>query len=381
MHLGIALQTGAEAGQVLEPQFLGNGQHLGLVLTNLVEANLVNLLRRQAGCGRALDQKPVVLRPVGKGIDSGRRAPRRHVARLKEARKAQVRRQHFLTDRLQHLRLDALLLRRGNCSGKLLERQRQRRVLRLLTSQLLHLLQRLFEQILRRHAAVVHADRHVLDHLRKSEGERVQPRNPVVVIFHRRKAQLRRQPRIGVVDARPLVDRHLPLFKLRALFVQLETANQQFLACLLVVCKSCWIDRRQPQQQLLLLGQPFVYRAHTIIGDLVVVPLVANLRGILGIAFQPVLPVLVEQIAQSLAPLLERLRRRSRRRRKRRLLRVQRGPGRHREQRKQCRNSSQRKPGEFSQGSGSFWARYGRCVEFRTVVWDRWSSPLRCHPE
>ena len=47
----------------------------------------------------------------------------------------------------------------------------------------------------------------------------MQPRNPVVVILHRGKAELRHQLRIGVVDAVHLVHRHLPLLEVRRLLV------------------------------------------------------------------------------------------------------------------------------------------------------------------
>ncbi len=43
MQLGIGLQAGAKALQVLEAELLRNGQHLGFVLLHLVQADLVNL--------------------------------------------------------------------------------------------------------------------------------------------------------------------------------------------------------------------------------------------------------------------------------------------------------------------------------------------------
>ncbi len=85
-----------------------------------------------------------------------------NVAHLEEARKAQVGRQHFFGDGVEHFGLDALLLGGGNGRGKLFERQGERRVFGLLVGQLLHLVERFFEQVLRRHAVVLHADRHVL---------------------------------------------------------------------------------------------------------------------------------------------------------------------------------------------------------------------------
>ncbi len=114
--------------------------------------------------------------------------------------------------------------------------------------------------------------------LLKGLGQGVQARDPVVVVLHRGEAQLGGQSRIVAVDAAHLVDRHLPLLELRGLLVDLEAANQQILAGLLLVGESGGIDGRQAQQEVLLPRQFVVHRLHGVVADLVVVALVADER-------------------------------------------------------------------------------------------------------
>ena len=95
----------------MKPSFCGDGQHLGFVLIHFVQADLVNLRGGQVGGRGALDQELVVLCAVGQGGDAGLVAAGGNVADFKEAREAHVGRQHFFCDGIEHLRLDALLLR------------------------------------------------------------------------------------------------------------------------------------------------------------------------------------------------------------------------------------------------------------------------------
>ena len=360
VQLGIRLQAFAETLQVLEAELLRDGQHLGFVFLHFVQADLVNLVRGQVGGRGLLDQKLVVLLSVGQGVDAGLGASRGNVAHLKKTREAQVGGQILFRDRIQHCGLDALLLGGGNRGGKVFERQGQRRVFGLLIGELLHLVERLFQQVLRRHAPVLHADRHVLSHLRKCRGQRMQPRDPVVVIFHRGETQHGRQPRIVVVDAAHLVHRHLPLLELRAFLVQFEFAHEQILARLLLVGEPGGVDRRQAQQKLLLPRQRVIHRLHGVVAGLVVVALVAEGRGKLGIVLELVLPVLVEEIAEGLAAVFKRdRRRRFDLRRELQLLRAK--SGNQSQQRNRC---DQGESSDFFQGSRFLLGRNGRCIKF-----------------
>ncbi len=252
-----------------------------------------------------LDQELVILCSVGQGIDAGLGAACWNVAHFKKAREARVGGQVFFGDYVEHFGLDALLLGGGNRGGKVFERQGQRRVFGLLVGQLLHLVEGFLEQILRRHASVFHADRHVFGNLCKGRGQRVQARDPIVVILHRGEAQLGRELRIVAVDAVHLVHRHLPLLELRALLVEFKLAHEQLLADLLLVSEPSGIDNREAQQEVLLAGQRVVHRLHGVVAGLVVVTLVADLRRKLRIVLELVFPVLVEDVVQGRAPVFE----------------------------------------------------------------------------
>ena len=53
MQLGIGLEAGAEARQILKAELLRDGEHLGFVALHFVQADLVNLRGGQVGGGGA----------------------------------------------------------------------------------------------------------------------------------------------------------------------------------------------------------------------------------------------------------------------------------------------------------------------------------------
>ena len=95
MLVGIGLEAGAEAGQILEAKLLGDGQHFSLVLAHFIETDLVNLRSGQVRGGGALDEELVVLCAVGQIVDARLVAAGGNVADFKKPREAQVGRQHF----------------------------------------------------------------------------------------------------------------------------------------------------------------------------------------------------------------------------------------------------------------------------------------------
>ena len=68
-------------------------------------------------------------------------------------------------------------------AGKFFSGSASGRIFRLLIGELFHLIERLLEQVLRRHAMIVHADRHIGRDLIEGVGNRVQARDPVVVVL------------------------------------------------------------------------------------------------------------------------------------------------------------------------------------------------------
>ena len=78
------------------------------------------------------------------------------------------------------------------------------------------------------------------------------------------------------MDAAHLVHGHLPLLELRGLLVLGELAQQQFAADLFLVREAGGVDGGQAHQEVLFAGQPLVVGLHRVVGDLVVVALVAQ---------------------------------------------------------------------------------------------------------
>ena len=81
---------------------------------------------------------------------------------------------------------------------------------------------------------------------------------------------------------------------------------QQVLAGLFLIGESRGIDGGEAQQKSLLAGQLVVDGLHGVVGDLVVVALVADGGGELGIVLEVVLPVVVEEVVEGLAAVFKR---------------------------------------------------------------------------
>ena len=122
----MALRLAWKLFRSCEAEFLRDGEHLGFVLLHFVEADLVNLVRCEVGCGGALDEELVVLFAVRERRDAGIGAAGGNVGDLEEAGEARVRRQNFLGERVEHLGLDARLLGSGDGCRELFERERER---------------------------------------------------------------------------------------------------------------------------------------------------------------------------------------------------------------------------------------------------------------
>ena len=185
--------------------------------------------------------------------------------------------------------------------GKLLQRLRKRAVLRLLIGQRLHLHQHLLQQVLRRHPSVVDAALHVRRDLREGLRHLLQPRDVVVVVLHGIELQVDRHLRQIGVEAVELVDRHLPLFELRRLLVVDQRAHHQLGRELLLIRQAGRVDHAEPLDVSAPARQRGIDRLHGVVGQLIVVALVAEIGGVLRRVLQLVLPDLVKQRVQRLA--------------------------------------------------------------------------------
>ena len=84
------------------------------------------------------------------------------------------------------------------------------------------------------------------------------------------------------MDAAHLVDGHLPFFIVRGFLILGKLAQEQVTADLLLLSQAGGINGGQPQQEALLAFEPGVVCLDGVIGDLVVVALVAKCRGKFG---------------------------------------------------------------------------------------------------
>ena len=146
LHFGVGSETGAESLQVFEAKLLCDRQHLGLVFLYFVEANLVNLVCGQVGGCAVADQVLVVPCAIGQSRDAGLCAARRDIADLKKACEPHICGKDLFVDCVQHLRLDALLLRGGNRGGELFERESKRGIFWLLIGERLDLFECLLQE-------------------------------------------------------------------------------------------------------------------------------------------------------------------------------------------------------------------------------------------
>ena len=247
----------------------------------------------------------VVLCSVGQRRDAGLVATGGNVADLKKAREAQVGGQDLFADGVQHLGLDALLLGGGDGGGKAFERQGERRVFGLLVGQLLDLLERLLQEVFGRDAMVFHADGHVGGDLVEGRGNGVEAGDPVVVVLDGCEAELGDELRIVRVDATHLVDGHLPLLELGAFLGVSEIAHQQFAAGLFLVREAGGVDGCEFEEKILLGREPLVDGLHGVVGDLVVVAVVADVGSELRESFEAGFPVVVKEVVEGFAAIFE----------------------------------------------------------------------------
>ena len=137
----------------------------------------------------------------------------------------------------------------------------------------------------------------------------MEARDPVVVVLDGGEAELGNELRVSGVDAAHLVHRHLPFLEFGSFLVVCEAPDEQFEADLVLVGEPGGIDGRELHQVILLSGEPVVDGAYGIVGDLVVVALVADRRSEFRLPLEVRLPVIVKECMQRPGAVLRRHRR------------------------------------------------------------------------
>jgi len=134
----------------------------------------------------------------------------------------------------------------------------------------------------------------------------VEAGDPVVVVLDGGEAELGHDLRVRGVDAAHLVDGHLPLFEFGGFLVFGEGAQEQLAADLFLVGESGGVDGGEAEEEALFAGQAVVEGLDGVVGDLVVVALVAERGGKLRVVAEVVLPVVLEEGVEVLAAVFER---------------------------------------------------------------------------
>ena len=153
---------------------------------------------------------------------------------------------------------------------------------------------------------IVNADGHVGGDLIEGLGDGVEAGDPVVVVLDGGEGELGGEVRIGDLDAGALGDGHLPFFEVRCLLVLGEAAQKQIAAGLFLLRQTFRSDGGQAHDEGLLTLEPKVEGLHGVVVDLVVVALVADGGGKLGIVLEAVFPVVAEDGVESFAVGLDR---------------------------------------------------------------------------
>ena len=287
---------------VRKSQLLRDGQKLLLVLLDLIDADLVNLLRRQIGGGALLYQKAIISFAIRQRPYAWIVAAIGNVLSLQKLAEAEVSRIYLAGDGREQLLFDARLFGRRNRGWKLFERQCERAVLRLLIGDGIDLRQHFFHQVRGWLAVVIHADGHIVRGLLKGERNFLEASDVIVVVLHRVEAQLRNE--LGKIDlqAIELIDRHLPWLEPGFLLILDQCSDQQIFAQLLLISHPSRIHLGQSAEKGSTAGQGFVVCLHGVVGELIVVPVISDGGGKVGLVLEVIFPVVGEDGVERFYP-------------------------------------------------------------------------------
>ncbi len=236
MLLGVGLERGGEGLEVGEAELMDDGEELGLVALDLVEADLVDLGGGLVGGGALADEEGVVGVAVGEGPDAGVFAAGGNVGVGEEFGEALVGGQDLRRDGVKHGSGDALLVFGADGRGEFFQGLGERSVGGLLRGDGLGLGEDLFHEVLRRGAVVVDAGLHVGHGLGEVGGNFGEAGDVVVVVVGGVEGGVLDELGQVNLEAGVLVDGHLPLFELRALLVFDEGAEHEFGGELVLRC-------------------------------------------------------------------------------------------------------------------------------------------------
>ena len=145
---------------------------------------------------------------------------------------------------------------------------------------------------------VVQAGLQVGHDLREGDGNFVEACDVVVVVVGVVEGGVRGELGQVELQALVLVDGHLPLLEGSGLLVVDEGAEHEFGGELLLVREAGGVDGGEALDEGAAAGERVVVGAGRVVGELVVVALVAEVGGVLGGVAELVLPYLIEETGE-----------------------------------------------------------------------------------
>ncbi len=291
LPLRIAVDRGAEGGEVLVPLSLRELRHLPGDPCHFLEADLVDRRRGDVDGGHRLHRLGVAPLAVRQALDRDRGPALRRVLGAQEGGEIPVRRQHVLVDRLGQRGRQLLLVGVREAGRELLQRQHER----VGGDDPLGLLRQLVDDELRRHQAVLDAGAQHLGGLLQHPRNLVETRDVVLVVLHRIEGHAQRQIGQAGMDAVLLADRHLEVLQPVGDVAAGELALQELVREQVGVRHAGGGDGAQPLQVgVVLRVLPRDLRQRRV-AELRVVAVIPHRGRPFRVVLQPVLVELFEQ--------------------------------------------------------------------------------------
>ena len=157
----------------------------------------------------------------------------------------------------------------------------------------------LLQQVAGWNQMVAKAGPHVRGGLLKNAGYLMQAGNVVLIVFYRTESRARGQARNSKVHSIHLVNGHFPVFELRAFDLLAQIADHQILAHALLLRETRGVDGLEDLQRPPRVIEFPGVKLRRVIAEAVIVPIVADRRGKLGVSSQLVFPFRLERGLQA----------------------------------------------------------------------------------
>ena len=299
-----------ERAQVCKAELLREGEHGGFVLRNLMDGELVHLLRSERGGGALSDEEGVVSVSGGDGPEARVGAACGDVGSAEEEAEAQVGGLDLGADNGEDFVADEFTVGGGDGSRETLERRGVGRVGGLGVCDGVDQREHLLDGGLRGDTAFLNAEGGGVGGLLDGGRQLAEAGCVVVVVSDRGKAELRE--RADEINLRAAVGRdgHLPGLVLGGLLLRDEVADGERVTEGFLGAHAGGVDDAEAQEVLPSAVDSGIVGGDGVVGKVGVVAVVSKGGGELGMAGEAVLPELREDVIERGAAVGEGLRRR-----------------------------------------------------------------------